>query len=431
LIDRYCLPEMKAVWAPENKCQKWLDVEIAVCEGLAKVGEIPEEAVREIRQKASFNLDRMLEIEQDTRHDFIAFIKTITQNMGDEARYVHYGITSYDAEDTALSLLLRDSADLILTAAGRLKSAVDARAREHKYTVMMGRTHGIHAEPITLGLKFAVWHDEIQRNIRRIEDAREVISYGKISGAVGTFANVSPEVEEYVCGRFGLKSAPVSTQILQRDRHAQYISALALMACSLEKFAVEIRNLQRTEIREVEEFFSVGQRGSSAMPHKRNPSVSEQVSGLARVVRSNAIAAMENVALWHERDLSNSSVERIILPDSCLLVHYMLHTFAGIVENLIVYPENMKANLEKMRGLIYSQQVMLELIRKGLSREDAYKAVQRNAMKSWEGDDFRLLLQNDPEISRRISPKELDACFEDSYHTKHVDTIFRRVGLGE
>ena len=429
MIDRYCLPEMKAIWAAENKCQRWLDVEIAVCEGLAHVGEIPEEAVREIRKKACFNLDRMLEIEQETRHDFIAFIKTITEGMGEEAKYVHYGITSYDAEDTALSLLLRDSADLILEAAERLKDAIGRRAREHKYTVMMGRTHGIHAEPITLGLKLAVWYDEVHRGIERIKAAREVISFGKISGAVGTFANVSPEVEEYVCRSFGLTPAPVSTQILQRDRHAQFLSALALMACSIEKFATEVRNLQRTEIREVEEYFAAGQRGSSAMPHKRNPSVSEQVSGLARVVRSNVVAGMENVSLWHERDLSNSSVERIILPDSCILTHYMLQTFSGIVDKLIVYPENMRENLEKMRGLIFSQQVMLELIRKGVSREDAYKIVQRNAMKTWEGAQFSTVLQQDPEVSSRLTSEELEACFGDAYHTKHVDTIFRRVGL--
>jgi adenylosuccinate lyase len=420
---------MKAIWTPENKCQRWLDVEIAVCEGLARAGEIPEAAVAEIRRKASFSIDRMLEIEQETRHDFIAFIKTVTEGMGDEAKYVHYGITSYDAEDTALSLLLRDSADLILAAAHHLLDAIGNRAREHKYTLMMGRTHGIHAEPITLGLKFAVWYDEVRRGIKRIEDARQVVSYGKISGAVGTFANVGPDVEEYVCSHFGLQPAPVSTQILQRDRHAQFLSALALMACSLEKFAVEVRNLQRTEIRELEEAFAPGQRGSSAMPHKRNPSVCEQISGLARVVRSNLVAGMENMSLWHERDLSNSSVERIILPDSCTLVHYMLETFAGIVERLTVYPENMRENLNKMRGLIYSQQVMLELIRKGVSREDAYKVVQRNAMRTWEGADFRSALLNDPEVTRWLSPREIDSCFQDEYHTKHVDTIFQRVGL--
>ena len=429
MIDRYALPQMKAIWTPENKCQRWLDVEIAVCEGLARAGEIPEAAVAEIRRKASFSIDRMLEIEQETRHDFIAFIKTVTEGMGDEAKYVHYGITSYDAEDTALSLLLRDSADLILAAAHHLLDAIGNRAREHKYTLMMGRTHGIHAEPITLGLKFAVWYDEVRRGIKRIEDARQVVSYGKISGAVGTFANVGPDVEEYVCSHFGLQPAPVSTQILQRDRHAQFLSALALMACSLEKFAVEVRNLQRTEIRELEEAFAPGQRGSSAMPHKRNPSVCEQISGLARVVRSNLVAGMENMSLWHERDLSNSSVERIILPDSCTLVHYMLETFAGIVERLTVYPENMRENLNKMRGLIYSQQVMLELIRKGVSREDAYKVVQRNAMRTWEGADFRSALLNDPEVTRWLSPREIDSCFQDEYHTKHVDTIFQRVGL--
>ena len=429
MIDRYTLPEMKAVWSSENKCQKWLDVEIAVCEGLAREGEIPEDAVRQIRAKARFSVDRMLEIEKETRHDFIAFIKTITEGMGEEAKYVHYGITSYDAEDTALALLLRDSADLILAAAGRLMDAIGVRAREHKYTLMMGRTHGIHAEPITFGLKLAVWYDEVRRNIQRMTEARKVIAHGKISGAVGTFANVGPEVEAYVCQYFALRPAPASTQILQRDRHAQFLTALALFASSLEKFAVEIRNLQRTEIREVEEYFAAGQRGSSAMPHKRNPSVCEQVSGLARVVRSNMLAGLENVALWHERDLSNSSVERIILPDSCILLHYMLHTFAGIVENLVVYPDNMRANLNKMGGLIYSQQVMLELIRKGVSREDAYKVVQRSAMKTWDGADFRSALQADDEIAGRLSEAELDACFQDEYHTKHVDTIFQRVGL--
>ncbi|MDQ2731342.1 MAG: adenylosuccinate lyase [Armatimonadota bacterium] len=429
MIDRYTLPPMKAIWSAENKCQRWLDVEIAVCEGLAQVGEIPKDAVDLIRKNAHISVDRMLEIEQETRHDFIAFIKTITEGMGEEARYVHYGITSYDAEDTALSLLLRDSADLILTAAAKLLEAIKKRAQEHKYTVMIGRTHGIHAEPITLGLKFAVWYDEVRRNIQRVQEAREVISFGKISGAVGTFANVSPEVEEYVFNHFGLKPAPVSTQILQRDRHAQFLAALAIFACSLEKFAVEVRNLQRTEIREVEEFFAAGQRGSSAMPHKRNPSVSEQISGLARVVRSNLVAGMENVALWHERDLTNSSVERIILPDSCILVHYMLDTFAGIVEKLLVYPENMRANLDKMRGLVYSQQVMLELVRKGMSREEAYKIVQRNAMKTWEGASFQSALEADPEVTSHLTSAEIEQCFADAFHTSHVDTIFNRVGL--
>ncbi|MCK4325972.1 adenylosuccinate lyase, partial [bacterium] len=378
MIERYILPKMGRIWSEENKFKTMLQIEILVCEALARLGEIPREALAKIKEKAGFDLERIREIEAETRHDVIAFLEAVGERVGDESRYIHLGLTSYDIVDTSLSLRMQEAGDLILQDLKKLSQILKRKAKEHKETVMIGRSHGIHAEPITLGLKFALWWKETERNRERMTRAREAISYGKISGAVGTYAHLDPRVEEYVCKKLNLTPAPVSTQILQRDRHAQYLTTLALIASSLEKFALEIRNLQRTDILEVEEYFSRGQKGSSAMPHKRNPIVSERVSGLARIVRGNAQAALENIALWHERDLTHSSVERVIIPDSCILVDYMLNKFIEVMDNLVIYPGNMKKNLEKTKGLIFSETVLLELAKKGLSRKEAYRVVQRN-----------------------------------------------------
>jgi adenylosuccinate lyase len=430
MIDRYTYPEMRALFELEGKYQRWLEVELAVCDALAEIGEIPAEAARLIRQKARVNIARALEIEAEVQHDLIAFVKSVTENMGEEAKYFHFGVTSYDIEDTALGLILRQACDILLDDLNQLMEAVIARAREHKYTLMMGRTHGVHAEPITFGVKLAVWVEELRRAARRIEHAKEGVSWGKISGAVGTYANIDPRVEQLVCQSLGLTPARISTQILQRDRHAEYMAALAITAASLEKFATEIRNLQRTEILEVEEPFLLGQRGSSAMPHKRNPFRCEQICGLARVVRGNLIPALENIATWHERDLTNSSVERVALADSSILVDYLLRRFTRIVQGLVVYPENMKRNLERTQGVIFSQQVMLALIGKGWRREDAYQLVQEKAMQAWtEQKPFRALLEADARVRDALTPAELDACFDYGYHTKHVDYIFERVGI--
>ncbi len=429
MIDRYSTPEMRAIWDPEAKTQRWLDVEIAVCEGLAHFGTIPQEDVDKIKANARFELPRIAELEKETRHDVMAFVKNVQEHLGEEGRFLHFGITSYDAVDTALSLLLRDSIDLIMKDAGALLAIIGRRALEHKDTLQIGRTHGIHAEPITFGFKLAVWYAELQRGIERLAQAREVIAYGKISGAVGTHANIEPKVEEWVCERLGLKPAPVSTQILQRDRHAQVMSAFAILAASLEKFATELRNLQRTEILEVQEYFAAGQRGSSAMPHKRNPWNSETVSGLARVVRGNIIPALEDVTTWHERDLANSSVERIIFPDTCTLLDWMLRKFANILDTLIVYPENMLKNLGKMGNLVSSEQIMLALIGHGLSRDDAYKVAQRNAAKAWEGQDFKTAIEQDETVKEHLSPDEIEHAFDVRQHLKHIDTTFQRLGL--
>ena len=429
MIDRYSTPEMRAIWDPEAKTQRWLDVEIAVCEGLAHFGYIPQEDVDKIKANARFELPRIAELEKETRHDVMAFVKNVQEHLGEEGRFLHFGITSYDAVDTALSLLLRDSIDLIMKDAGALLEIIGRRALEHKDTLQIGRTHGIHAEPITFGFKLAVWYAELQRSIERLAQAREVIAYGKISGAVGTHANIEPKVEEWVCERLGLKAAPVSTQILQRDRHAQVMLAFAILAASLEKFATELRNLQRTEILEVQEYFAPGQRGSSAMPHKRNPWNSETVSGLARVVRGNIIPALEDVTTWHERDLANSSVERIIFPDTCTLLDWMLRKFANILDTLIVYPENMLKNLGKMGNLVSSEQIMLALIGHGLSRDDAYKVAQRNAAKAWEGQDFKTAIEQDETVKEHLSPEEIEHAFDVRQHLKHIDTTFQRLGL--
>ena len=426
MIERYSRPEMAAVWSQENKYRKWLLVETLACEAWAKLGKVPPGALSNIKKKADFDPERIDEIEREVKHDVIAFLTNVAEYVGPDSRFIHIGLTSSDVLDTALAIQMKEAAGIIIKDIEDLLGVLKTRAYEHKDTVMIGRSHGIHAEPVTFGLKMALWYDEMKRNLRRMEEARDIAAYGKVSGAVGTFANIDPYVEEYVCKKAGLKPAPVSTQVLQRDRHAQYMSALALVASSLDKFSIEIRHLQRTEVYEAEEYFSKGQKGSSAMPHKRNPIASENISGLARVIRGNMVAAYENITLWHERDISHSSVERVILPDSTILVDYMLKRFTGVIKNLLVYPENMLANLNKMKGLVNSQRVLLALVEKGTSREDAYRIVQKNAMQVWEaGKDFKALLLKDKDVN--LTKEELEDCFSLEYHTKNVDTIFRRV----
>nr|WP_231967836.1 adenylosuccinate lyase [Thermanaeromonas toyohensis] len=430
LIERYTLPEMARIWEEENKFRKWLEIEIYVCEAWAELGKIPPEALAEIKEKAGFDLSRVKEIEETVRHDVIAFLTSVAERVGDASKYIHLGLTSSDILDTALALLMREAADQLFRRLEDLRTVLVDKAKEHKYTLMMGRTHGVHAEPTTFGLKMALWVMEVDRHMERLYQAREMISVGKISGAVGTFANVDPRVEEYVCRKLGLKPAKVSTQIIQRDRHAQYMTTLAVIASSLEKMATEIRNLQRTDILEVEEPFTQGQKGSSAMPHKRNPIMCERIAGLARVIRGNALAALENITLWHERDLTHSSVERVIIPESTILLDYMLAKFTEVIAGLNVYPENMRRNLEATHGLVFSQRVLLALVEKGLLREEAYALVQRHAMEAWrKGVSFKELLLQDPEITSRLSPSEIEKLFDYSYHLKYVDYIFKRAGL--
>lgn len=440
MIERYTRPRMGSLWTMEKKFQRWLDVEIFACEAWAELGVIPRESVEEIRQKAKFEVGRILEIEETVQHDVVAFTTNVAEYVGPAAKYVHYGLTSSDVVDTALASLMTEAADIVREGLEKLSVAVREKAVKYSGTVCMGRTHGVHAEPTTFGLKFALWWQEIERHIKRWAAARETIAVGKISGAVGTFANAEPFVEEYVCRKLGLKPAPVSTQILQRDRHAEYLTVLALIASSLDKFATEIRHLQKTETREAEEPFKQGQKGSSSMPHKRNPRLCEQVSGLARVVRGNALAAMENVALWHERDISHSSSERVIIADSTILVDYLLHTFTRVVEGLHVYPENMLRNLNRTGGLIFSQRVLLKLVQKGLTREEAYGIVQNNAMKAWSlepgstgemgrGITFRELITAEPRVRDLLTAEELEDCFDYRHHLKHVPTVFKRLGL--
>lgn len=419
---------MTRIWEPENRYQKWLEIEIYACEAHAELGNIPKDAVERIKSKARFDVPRIDEIEKVVKHDVIAFLTSVADYIGDDSRFVHLGLTSSDVLDTSFAMLLNESSEMIIADIKRLMDVIKKRAMEHKNTPMMGRSHGIHAEPVTFGLKMALWYDEMRRNLRRMEAARETIAYGKISGAVGTFANIDPKVEEYVCAKAGLKPAPCSTQVIQRDRHAEFFSTLAIIASSIEKFAIEIRHLQRTEVLEAEEFFSKGQKGSSAMPHKRNPVLSENLTGLARLIRGYAVSAMENVALWHERDISHSSVERIIGPDATILIDFMLNRCIGLIENLVVYPENMMKNLNLMRGLIFSQRILLELANNGVSRENAYAIVQRNAMKVWEeGKDFQTELLNDSEVRSHLSEAQIREAFDLNYHLKHVDTIFTRV----
>jgi len=428
VIERYSRTEMARIWEAENRYSKWLEIEIFACEAHAAMGTIPSEAVERIREKARFDVGRIDEIEKVVKHDVIAFLTSVADHIGDDSRFVHLGLTSSDVLDTSFAMLLKEASDLIIADIKSLMEAIRKRAFEHKNTPMMGRSHGIHAEPVTFGIKMALWYDEMGRNLRRMEAARETIACGKISGAVGTFANIDPRVEEYVCNKAGLKPDPCSTQIIQRDRHAEFFATLAIIASSIDKFAVEIRHLQRTEVLEAEESFSKGQKGSSAMPHKRNPVLSENLSGLARLLRGYAVSAMENVALWHERDISHSSVERVIGPDATILIDFMLTRCCGLIENLVVYPENMLKNLNLMRGLIFSQRVLLELANKGASREDAYAMVQRNAMKVWEeGKDFQSELLADIDVRRYLSVDEITSAFDLNYHLKHVDTIFSRV----
>ena len=428
MIDRYSRPEMASIWSIENKYEKWLQIEIAVCEALVEKGEIPKSALENIKSNAKFDPSRIDEIEKTVKHDVIAFLTNVAEHVGEDSRYIHMGMTSSDLLDTALAIQLKEASDIILKDLNVLSDVLKKRAYEFKDTVMIGRSHGIHAEPVTFGLKLALWYSENQRNIKRMEHAKETISYGMVSGAVGTFANIDPSVEEYVCNKFSLKPAPVSNQIIQRDRHAEYLTTLSLIASSIEKISVELRHLQRTEVLEAEEYFSMGQKGSSAMPHKRNPITAEQLAGLSRVVRANAIAAMENVALWHERDISHSSVERIIIPDSTILIDYMLNKAANLIDKLLVYPENMKKNLDKMGGVIYSESILLELVRSGIAREAAYKLVQRVAMKIWErGGDFKELILNDREIMKYITPASIEKAFSINHHLKNVSYIFKRV----
>ncbi len=431
MIDRYARPKMKRVWSDENKYDKWLAVELAVCEAWAEAGVIPQEDMARLRN-ARHNLKRLNEIFERTRHDVTAFTRSITESLGEEGRWIHHGLTSSDVIDTAQSLQMVEAADLLLEEVDALRTVLQRRALESKDTLMMGRTHGIHAEPITFGLKLALWWDEMNRQRDRLAAARDQIAVGKVSGAVGTHATVPPSVEERVCAHLGLRVAPVSSQIIQRDRHAHYVTTMALVAASLEKFATEIRSLQRTEVREVEEPFGEGQTGSSAMPHKRNPELTERVCGLARLIRGHSVTALENVALWHERDISHSSAERIILPDSCMALDYILSLFTHVMQGLRVYPVRMQENIESTRGVIFSQRVLLALIERGLSREKSYEIVQHNAMRSWdEALDFRQLLREEPEVAEHLPGQTLEELFDYGYYTRYVDETFQRAGVLE
>ncbi|MFC2050145.1 adenylosuccinate lyase [Chloroflexota bacterium] len=429
MIERYSRPQMKKIWSEESKFDKWLQVEIAACEAWAEMGTIPKEAIPKIK-RARFNLERIAEILKVTHHDVTAFLQAVSESLGEESRFIHLGLTSSDVIDTALSLQLKEASRLLAKDVAELTTVLEDKAIEHKHTIMIGRTHGVHAEPITFGLKLALWAQEMKRNAARLAEAEKIISVGKISGAVGTYATVPPEVEEKACIKLGLAPAPISSQIIQRDRHAQFITTLAIIASSLEKFATEIRGLQRTEVLEAEEPFAAGQTGSSAMPHKRNPELCERVCGLARLVRGYALTSMENIALWHERDISHSSTERVIFPDGCLVLDYILSIFTSVMKGLKVYPENMRRNLELTQGLVFSQRVLISLIDKGLSRQKAYELVQRNAMKAWKQKiSFLDLLMADTEAMAHLSEKELKPLFDYNYFTKHVDKVFQRLGL--
>lgn len=430
MISRYTKPEMGKVWTEQNKVQKWLDVELAALEALAKYNYVPKDIPAKVRKKAKFDIERVKEIEKEVQHDVIAFLTNVAENVGPASRYVHFGMTSSDVLDTALALQLKDASTLLIKELKVLIAELKKKAKKHRYTLMVGRSHGIHAEPITFGLKMALFYEEMKRNLVRLEAAAESVRVGKISGAVGTFANVDPKVEAYTCKQLGLNPAPISTQIVQRDRHAEYLSTIAIVGSSLEKLATEIRGLQKTDTLEVQEFFGKGQKGSSAMPHKRNPITCERVAGLARILRGNAMAAMENVALWHERDITHSSVERVIFPDSTILLHYMLVLMQGVIKNLLVLKDNMMANMEKSRGMVFSQGLLLELVKKGLTREDGYKLVQGAAKKVWEnGATLQDVVLKDKDILSHLSEKEVKDVFDYDYHTKNVDKIFKRVGI--
>ncbi len=428
MIERYTLPEMGALWSEQSKFQKWLEVELAVCEVHAEMGTIPAEALDDIKSRASFSVERINEIEKTTNHDVIAFTTNLAENIGEASRFVHYGLTSSDVVDTANALLLRDACDILLQKIDALLEALKQRAFEFKDTPQIGRTHGIHAEPTSFGLTFALWYAEMGRNRKRLIRARKAVAVGKISGAVGAFALLDPEVEEKVCQRLGLKPAPVSTQIIQRDRYAEYLCTLAIIASSLDKFALNIRHWQRTEVGEAQERFTVGQKGSSAMPHKRNPIISERICGIARTVRANSLVGLENVALWHERDISHSSAERVVLPDSSIALDYILHKATSLIQGLVVYPQRMLENLQLTRGLVFSGQLLLALTQKGVSRETAYEWVQRNAMRVWDEKlDFKELLSNDNDIAKHMSAEDIEAAFKPETYLRNVDTIFNRV----
>lgn len=430
MIERYTRKEMGSIWSEQNKYEAWLEVEIAACEAWAKLGTIPTRDVEKIRAQATFDMNRIYEIEEETRHDVVAFTRAVSESLGEERKWVHYGLTSTDVVDTAQSYLLKQANEIIRADIERFIEVLRDKAVEHQHTVMMGRTHGVHGEPTTFGLKLALWYEEMKRNLKRFNDAAETVEFGKMSGAVGTYANIDPYVEEHVCTQLGLQAAPVSTQTLQRDRHAHYVSVLALVATSIEKMAVEIRSLQRTEIREVEEFFAKGQTGSSAMPHKRNPIASENMTGMARVMRGYMTTAYENIPLWHERDISHSSAERIILPDATIALNYMLNRFSNVIQKLTVFPENMKRNIDKTFGVIFSQRVLLALIDKGMAREDAYDVVQPLAMQAWETErSFKQLITQDPTVSEQLTEAEIEACFDHTYHLKNVDKVFAKIGL--
>lgn len=430
MIERYTLPEIGKIWTDENRFRIWLEIEILACGAQAKMGRIPDEAAKEIRKKADFNVKRILEIEAETHHDVIAFLTNVAEYVGDSARYIHYGMTSSDILDTALAVQMKQAGELILTKMDDFIEILKQRAVNHKDTVMVGRSHGVHAEPITFGFKLAVWYSEMLRNKVRLQKAIKTISVGKISGAVGTFDHLDPSVEEYVCQHLQIQPAPVSTQILQRDRHAEYFSALAIVGATLEKIALEIRHLQRTEVLEAEEAFGSGQKGSSSMPHKKNPIISERICGMARILRGNLLAALENVALWHERDISHSSVERVIAPDSTIALYYMVEKSRKLIDGLVVHSDRMKENLETTHGLIYSQAVLLNLVDKGLSREDAYRIVQRNALSVWENKSSLLEeLKKDSECTSYLKEEELEQIFDLKSRLKNIDTIFKRLNL--
>ncbi|MEN2055836.1 adenylosuccinate lyase [Staphylococcus haemolyticus] len=430
MIDRYSREEMANIWTDQNRYEAWLEVEILACEAWSELGHIPKEDVKKIRQNAKVDVKRAQEIEQETRHDVVAFTRQVSETLGDERKWVHYGLTSTDVVDTALSYVIKQANEIIEKDIERFIKVLEEKAKNYKYTLMMGRTHGVHAEPTTFGVKMALWYTEMKRNLKRFKEVRKEIEVGKMSGAVGTFANIPPEIEQYVCDHLGIDTASVSTQTLQRDRHAYYIATLALVATSLEKFAVEIRNLQKTETREVEEAFAKGQKGSSAMPHKRNPIGSENITGISRVIRGYITTAYENVPLWHERDISHSSAERIMLPDITIALDYALNRFTNIVDRLTVFEDNMRNNIDKTFGLIFSQRVLLALINKGMVREEAYDRVQPKAMESWETKTpFRQLIEKDESITNVLSKEELDECFNPEHHLNQVDTIFKRAGL--
>ena len=430
MIERYTNPEMGRIWTLQHEFEVMLEVEITACEAMAELGQIPVEAAKNIREKAQFNLERVKEIEKVTNHDIIAFLTNVAEYVGEDSKYIHKGLTSSDVKDTALGIMMKKSAELILEDLKNLRDVLKRQAKKYKHTVCIGRTHGIHAEPMTLGLKFALWYDEVCRDIERVEHAKKIVAVGKLSGAVGTYSNIDPRIEEITCKKLGIEPVKLATQVIQRDRHAEYMTTLAIVASTFEKIATELRNLQRTDIREVEEYFQPGQKGSSAMPHKRNPITGDRITGMARLVRGNAIAAMEDITLWHERDISHSSVERVILPDSTINVDYCCRKLTNLLDKLLVYPEAMMENLNKTGGLIFSQRIMLAVVSKGVLREDAYKWVQRNAMARWlKGEDFRTNVEKDPDITKYLTKEEIDNCFDYQWFLRNVDMIMARFGI--